>query len=231
MLIDTGIAGNPGEHFTLHGESSFAEKYQVENYEAFRAQFWKLATGGQQIAGVKNGAHRTYDQIFYKELFAWKGIVPESDPELLLNDLLPNCKHIIMVRNNKIRQAVSWWKAIQDNTWHLLPNQTYTNAAGFYEDKYDINALKHLYQEAVLRDIAAQDYLDQHGLAALTIAYEELIAHPKVVLKRVLNHLAIDLNFQLMPTFHYQQTANEINEDWVQRFRRDLQEGFEQKVW
>ncbi|MEL6945793.1 MAG: Stf0 family sulfotransferase, partial [Bacteroidota bacterium] len=127
MLIDTGVAGNPGEHFTLHGEKSFAKKYQVDDYESFKQAFWKLATGGQTIAAVKNGAHRTHDQIFYQELFALKGLSSESDPALLLDDLLPNCKHIILVRNNRIRQAVSWWKAIQDHTWHLLPEQTYTH--------------------------------------------------------------------------------------------------------
>lgn len=231
LLKDTRVAGNPGEHFTLHGESSFAEKYQVENYEAFREAFWRLSTNGQGIAAVKNGAHYTYDQTFYKELFTWKGLPTDSDPELLLSDLLPNCKHILLVRNNKIRQAVSWWKAIQDQTWHLLPKQTYTKSSAFYSDKYDFNALKHLYQEAVWRDVAAQDYLDQHGQTALTIAYEDLIAHPKIVLKRVLDYLEIDFDLQQMPTFHYQQTANAINEDWVQQFREEFQQEFGHKIW
>lgn len=231
LLKDTNIAGNPGEHFTLHGESSFVEKYQVKNYEAFQEAFWKLATDGQQVAGVKSGAHYTHDQTFYQELFSLKGLPADSDPELLLSDLLPNCKHILIVRNNKIRQAASWWKAIQGQTWHLLPTQTDANSADFYKDKYDFNALKHLYQEAVLRDTAAQDYLDQHRLTAITVVYEELIAYPKKVLKRVLDYLEIDFDLQQMPAFHYQQTANAINEEWVQRFREEFQKEFGHKVW
>ncbi|MEM6700848.1 MAG: Stf0 family sulfotransferase [Bacteroidota bacterium] len=231
LLIDTQIAGNPGEHFTLHGESSFAEKYQVESYDAFREAFWNLSTKGQGIAGVKSGAHHEHDQVFYQELFAWKGLPTNSDPALLFNDLLPNCKHILLVRNNKIRQAVSWWKAIQDQTWHLSHEQTYTQSADFYKDKYDFNALKHLYQEATLRDIAAQAYLEQHGLSRLTIAYEDLIAHPKKVLQRVLDYLEIKFDFQQMPAFYYQQTANAINEEWVQRFREEFQQEFGQRVW
>ncbi|MEM8523802.1 MAG: Stf0 family sulfotransferase [Bacteroidota bacterium] len=231
LLVDTGMAGNPGEHFTLHTAKDFATKYDVKDYESFKKAFWQLATGGQQIAAVKSGAHRTHDQIFYQELFALKGLPPNSDPELLLNDLLPNCKHLLVVRNNKVRQAASWWKAIQDHTWHLLPGQTYTNSTDFYKDKYDVNALKHLYQEAVLRDIAAQDYLDRHGVTAMTVVHEDLITHPKSVLKRVLEYLEIDFDLQQMPAFHYQQTANEINEEWVQRFREDMQKDFEQKIW
>ncbi|MEM9889035.1 MAG: Stf0 family sulfotransferase [Bacteroidota bacterium] len=231
LLEDTGVAGMPGEHFVKPSELDFADPNGNKTYAAYRNKFWELTTGGQAVAGLKKGAHTAYDQVHLEELFTLKGIPKESDPDSIWQDLLPNCKHIILIRNNKIRQAVSWWKAIQDDVWHLRGKENYTKSKDFYEDKYDAAALRHLYHEAVLREAAAQDYLAQRGLSALTIAYEDLIAHPKLVLQRVLDYIGIDYSVKGDLKFFYQKTADELNEEWTQRFRADLQKGFEQKAW
>ena len=39
LLADTGIAGKPGEHLTLHGESSLSEKYGAKSYNEIRTSW------------------------------------------------------------------------------------------------------------------------------------------------------------------------------------------------
>src|SRR5271157_3274354 len=36
----------------------------------------------------------------------------------ILESAFPSSRHIFMTRRNKVRLAVSWWKAIQSQEWH-----------------------------------------------------------------------------------------------------------------
>ena len=74
LLEDTGVAGTPGEHFIKPSELDFVNKNGKKTYEAYRDKFWELTTGGQQIAGLKKGAHTAYDQTHLAEIFALKNL-------------------------------------------------------------------------------------------------------------------------------------------------------------
>lgn len=231
LLEQTGVAGTPGEHLTLHGEEHLKEKYQVQTYAEFKQKFWELGSGGQNIMGLKKGYHIGHDTPLFQELCQLRNLPFDTSPALLYQDLMPNCKHIFLVRNHKIRQIVSWWKAIQDNTWHLTTGQKRTQTAHFYKDKYNLDAFRHLYYEITLREAAAQSYLEENGYIALTVAYEDLVAQPKDVLNRVLHFLEIDHQVTQAPHFYYKKTANAQSEEWVQRLRQDFQKGWDKPAW
>ena len=231
LLEATNKAGMPGEHITLHGEANLREKYKVETYEALQQKIWQVSTGGQNIAGLKAGRQKTYDKVVLDELRVLRGLSETVQEKEIWDDIFPNCQHIMLVRNNKIRQAVSWWKAIQDNTWHLTKGQNRTKDEKFYKDKYDFDALSHLYKEAVLREAAAQTYFDEYGIKALTIAYEDLISDTKRVMNIILQFLEIEHEFKDAFSFFYKKTANAHSEEWIQRFKDDLQKGWEKPAW
>ena len=121
-LEQTGMAGVPNEWFNIDADSSLCATYNCTTYEELLSKLWEMGSSDNGVFAVKQSLFKSrFDQL-QNELAQLQGIDPESlghDTELW-NDLFPNCKHIFLTRRNKIRQAVSWWKAINDNAWHLV---------------------------------------------------------------------------------------------------------------
>ena len=72
---------------------------------------------------------------------------------------------------------------------------------------------------------------DRYKIVPLTLVYEDFIQDFEGTIRTIVEYLEIETNeFHIAP-FYYQKTANERSEQWVQRFRVDLQEGWEKKIW
>ena len=133
---------------------------------------------------------------------------------------------------NKIRQAVSWWKAINDQVWHLKSGEQFENDMSFYEEHYDFDALMHLFKEASLRECAIEDYFRKHQLSAFSIVYEDFVMDYEGTIKKVIDFLEIEYDEIHIKAPHYTPTASKGSELWVQRFREDIQKNFQgAPVW
>lgn len=221
-LEQTGVAGKPGEFLDDADEKSFLTHYQAKSYQELKEKIWNLGTSENGVFGIKHAYHRTRYDKWISELKPLAQKQNQSD-EALWEDMFPKGKHILLTRRNKVRLAVSWWKAIQDNQWHLQPGQKREKDASFYEDKYDVNALKHLFREAILREAGTQAYFDTHGILPLTVVYEDFVRSYDQTLKGILDFLEISSQQFSIPPQYYSPTADDISEAWVQRFRKDLQ--------
>ncbi|MEM6345978.1 MAG: Stf0 family sulfotransferase [Bacteroidota bacterium] len=232
-LEQTGIAGKPGELLVLmeEHEPNLQRKYQVDSYEALRQKVWELGSSDNGIFGVKDPFHHDYYYKNFQELCDLRGLSPSDDHEAIWSDLFPNCQHIYLTRRNKVRQVVSWWKAIQDNVWHLESGQKHQNDPAFYDEKYNVDALTHLFKESVLKECAVQAYFSKHGIVPYTIVYEDMIADFETTIRGLLDYLKLDHSHIKIAAPYYQKTADDFSEQWVQRFRQDFQAGFQDKVY
>lgn len=230
LLEKLGYAGVPGEHFALHGKASLKEKYSINTYDELVHKVWELGSSPNGIFADKAGAHFHYHKQVVEEISNLKHVPLPESYEDIWRDIFPNCKHVLIMRINRIRQAVSWWKAIQDNQWHLYGDQTYEQDESYYDDKYNLDALKHLYNEAMLRDIANQEYLVRNGLKFITVTYEALATNTLFELNRVLDHVGLP-KADVVPQISIKKTTNRINEIWAERFKDDLQKNMEPKVF
>ncbi len=146
-------------------------------------------------------------------------------------ELFPQCQHLFLTRRNKLRQVISWWKAIQDQRWHLRPGESRDQVNQFYEGKYDFAALQHLLKECHLREAAIQQFFSINGISPFTIVYEDLIRDLPHELGRIHAFLGVkpELAHQATPSFL--PTRSEINDQWEARLREDLQAGWEHRAW
>ncbi|MEN0006653.1 MAG: Stf0 family sulfotransferase, partial [Bacteroidota bacterium] len=147
---------------------------------------------------------------------------PIDNHELIWSEIFPNAKHIYLTRRNKVRQAVSWWKAIQDETWHLRAGEKRAKGDDFYEGKYVFDALMHLFKELMLKECATQAYFSKHNIVPFTVVYEDFVADYEATIHRIINFLGIPHNGYTVATPKLQRTANAHSELWVDRFRKDL---------
>ena len=230
-LSATGVAGKPGEHFNLITAGSLAEKYGVSIYEALKQKLWETGSTSNGVFGVKYGMRSDGYQMHFEEILRLRHLEnrPDLDHEVIWSDLFPNCKHIYLTRRNKVRQAVSWWKAINDQVWHLQKGQSHENEAAFYEEKYDYDALWTLFKEANLRECAMQAYFSKYKIAPLNLVYEDMVLDFRGTINRILEYLEIAPANIPEVGFRLEKTSSGSSEEWVQRFRKDLQGG--QKIW
>ena len=141
-IEDTGRRGKPGEHLLIVNEGSLAAKYGVATYADLQQAIWDLGSSSNGVFGVKYALQNSVHQKILAELATF----PDADGrcgEALFQELFPNCRHLFLSRRHKIRQIVSWWKAIQDQLWHLQPGEEQTVTKQFFEDRYDLDALRH----------------------------------------------------------------------------------------
>ncbi len=232
-LEHTGIAGIPGEYFNVMDSETLCEKYGVDSYEALRQKIWDLGTSSNGIFGIKHTMHTSRYSLIFDEIKSLRGLSKESkvSAEELLGDFFPNCQHIYLTRRNKIRQAVSWWKAIKDNVWHLESSQEYMDEKEFYDENYDFAALKHLFTEATLRECAMQEYFSNYNIRPMTFVYEDMAKNFKSTIEQVLDYLGIERDKVQVKDSFYKKTATSNSEIWVQRFREDLQKNMGGKIW
>lgn len=228
-LEQTGIAGKPLELFNISEKETMCAHYEVNGYEELKSKLWSLGSTPNGVVAVKNSLYTSRYQQIIQELIDMTRDRNWTEAEIW-TDLFPNCKHIFMTRRNKVRQAVSWWKAINDGIWHKHNNDD-SNKDESLKDKYDSNALHHLLKETVLRECAIQEYFKNENINPLTIVYEDFISDYENTIRRILDFLELDhsnIIIQAPPIF---KTATDFSEEWVQRFRSELQQGWDKVIW
>lgn len=230
-LQSTGVAGKPSEWLNYHNNaSSLLKKYQLDSYSKLQQRLWQLGTTSNGVFGVKMGVCEPYFSNIIDTFRQFPGYDSQSDNRVeIWNNAFPNCKHIYMTRRNKVRLAVSWWKAIQSEEWHR--EQGKLPVAADLKDKYSYEAIAHLFAECNMREAAIQEFFDEGSIVPLTIVYEDFILSYQQTIKNILKYLELsDVENISIPSPPLEKLADKISEEWVQRFRRESQQGW-QNYW
>ena len=224
-LQSLGIAGKPSEW--LYDENlNLLDKYQLDSYAELQQKIWQLGSTHNAIFGVKMGACEPYFSRVINTLKKFPGCIPELNNRVKIwHNAFPNCQHIYMTRRNKVRLAVSWWRAIQSEEWHRETGKI--PIATDLRNKYDYDAISHLFAECTMREAAIQEFFNEGSIVPLTIVYEDFILTYEQTIRTILNYLALpEANNISISTPPLQKLADEESEEWVQKFRRERQSGW-----
>jgi trehalose 2-sulfotransferase len=230
-LEDTGIAGRPREWFTFASMADLLAAYGASDALTLRDELWRRAMTDNGVIGVKygmtEGRHRELMSVF-------AGALPDAvDPDgrIAWDAYFPACKHIFMTRRNKVRLAVSWWRAIKSEEWHRPNRSTPPTVVGDAPnrappadliDLYSYDAIEHLFVEANLREADMQDQFDRWGIIPWTVVYEDFIASYEPTVRGVLDYLQIpDRQRITIPAAAFDKLADEVSAAWTQRFHRE----------
>ncbi|MCI4668159.1 MAG: Stf0 sulfotransferase family protein [Bacteroidia bacterium] len=221
-LESTGIAGKPGEHFNLIHEKNLQEKYGVEGFEKLQQELWKVGSTPNGVFGMKLDQNGSIYPKWVKEVAELQGLASDTDNEAVFAELFPNCKHIYLTRRNKIRQAVSWWKAIKDEVWHLEQGQEFTDKEEFYKENYVPAALDTLVRQTVRKEADIQEFFSSYGYEPLSIVYEDMIQNFEGTIKRIVDFLEIPYQKLDVGDMFYKVTATQKSEEWVEKFTEEF---------
>jgi len=136
----------------------------------------------------------------------------------LLDRSFPDLRYVQITRRDKVRQAVSLWKAVQTQAWRA-------GAGGGerVEPVFSFRPINFLVRQLTAHDASWDAYFLGLGARPLKVTYEELAEAPEPVIGRVLEHLDIPVPDDLRldgPSLTVQ--ADERSEEWVRRFEEHL---------
>ncbi|MEZ4888535.1 MAG: Stf0 family sulfotransferase [Chitinophagales bacterium] len=107
----------------------------------------------------------------------------------LLQEVCVDIKFIWLIRRNKVRQGLSYWKADHTKKWHQYQKEApKEKVKNFLPTKKELN--KYVIQLA-LDDAHWEEFFTKNQIIPLTIVYEDFILNPDQTIKDVLNYLGI----------------------------------------
>jgi len=253
-LDKTGLAGHPQEYFEALRRSGVPrrphEYFDPERHAniverlAFREMLegapkpnplWHPDTYDQYLEWALNegttpngvfGAKLMWGYLgdFAELLRGIDGMAGRSLPDLL-SRAFPGLRYVQITRRDKVRQAVSLWKAVQTQAWQRDAGASDDGHDGrLLEPVFSFRAINYLMRELTAHDASWDAYFLGLGYEPLKVTYEELADSTEGVVHSVLEHLGIAApqDLQIGPP-RLSVQADEVSELWVARVLEHLE--------
>ena len=222
LLRSTGVAGRPESYFRREAMDAYANQWGVP----------RAVDGGIPIDAYLRAARaagRTPNGIFSARIM-WGTMTeltgalasvspdrPASELELLTH-AFGRTRFLHLRRIDVVAQAVSWARAEQTHYWHpgeeVIP--------GGRDPQFDRDLIGRLVDTIHAHEAAWDAWFIEQGLVPHEIAYEEVAADPAGVTHAVLDFLGLELPPDRSITVRDRRQADDLNADWIARFRSGL---------
>ena len=198
LLGATGVAGAPAEFFHPDKMAALRERWGVATLDEYVGELLARKTSPNGVFGAK--AH--WGQ--YRPAFG------DADPRAVLPD-----PHLVFItRRDRLRQAISWVRALQTRRWDAQDTPPMERPAAFDYD--DITAkLMRIDRE----EEAWEALFERHGIVPQRVVYEDFVAARDETVRAVLGALGIDAPSDLrLPPPVLGRQADDLSDEWVERY-------------
>jgi LPS sulfotransferase NodH len=260
-LEETGVAGRPEEYFEAlrhSGRPRRPEEYFIGVEDpSIRDHLGERAVGGEQQPRSPLWSRAAYDRYlewafeagttpngvfgaklmwgYFEDFVSLLRNVPayrEVPLAELLPAVFPDLTFVRVVRANKVRQAVSLWKAVQTATWR--EDQASAKAASLEDDssppyrnfieehrpqlRFHYRAIEHLLEQILIEESRWDAFFEHSGIKPLLVLYENFAADYETSTLRLLERLDLSPpgDFEFEPRMKRQ--SDNVNDDWVRRY-------------
>jgi len=260
-LEETGVAGRPEEYFEAlrhSGRPRRPEEYflGVED-QSIRDHLGERSVGSDPQPRSPLWSRAAYDRYlewafeagttengvfgaklmwgYFGEFVSLLRNIPEyRDVPLaeLMPAVFPDLTFVRVVRANKVRQAVSLWKAVQTATWR--EDQASAKAASVEEDgappyrsfveahrpqlRFHYRAIDHLLEHLLIEEASWDAFFEHSGIKPILVLYENFAADYEASTLNLLDRLDLTCpeGFEFEPRMKKQ--SDRINDDWTKRY-------------
>ncbi|HLG63328.1 MAG TPA: Stf0 family sulfotransferase [Ktedonosporobacter sp.] len=211
-LINTRLAGRPAEYFGQPQTETMLKRWSLTGYEQCLAIILKEGTTPNGVFGGKIIWPSFED--FINHLREIPGCATLPVPELL-SAIFPHLRHIWISRRDKVRQAISHWKAIQTDVWMTARSQHFSEK----EVIFNYNVIERLRRSIEYDEQEMQQYFTSSGIQPFKVVYEDFVQNYQETLQQILDYLHIPLLKNLaFAEQRLKKQADEQSEMWVQRY-------------
>lgn len=227
-LESTGIAGTPREWFNCPPD--LLETFHQTSYVELQEYLWNLGTTPNGIFAINHSYYEPHFSQLIETLRKFPACPPEETRRTKIwEHVFPNHRHIFMTRRNKIRLAVSWWRAIQSGEWHVSTGEPRKSVD--LSNAYSYDAINHLYNECSMREAGIQEFFTEGNISPLNIFYEDFVQGYEKTVRTILDYLEVDSQSVTIAPPALTKTADTVSEEWTQRFREERQNGWINRGW
>jgi LPS sulfotransferase NodH len=205
-----GILGDPEK---LGPAPDYSSLDGIDDYAEHLARAFEYGTTANGVFGAKlMWGHVDDFTTFAHRLPAFAGLPLDE----LLPAVFPRPRYIWVTRRDKVRQAVSLWKAIQTEAWRD------DDSPAEHEPEYHEEALDHLVKMLADHDTQWEAFWGRTGIDPLVISYEDDLseAGPERAVRRVLRHLDLPVPPSWSAPRSMRRQADERSERWVDQYRQ-----------
>jgi trehalose 2-sulfotransferase len=247
-LTATGVAGRPEEYFQFRARTGFPRRPQeyfegaadseifdilgprtrveedearydpsrFERYDGYLAWALEAGTTPNGVFGAK--VMWGYFNGFVTGLrWAVPGRQRLSVCELAPS-VFPNLRYLSVTRRDKVRQAVSLWRALQ--TWSWSSDQV--PAVGTEHLVYSHAAIAHLIRDIEAHEYEWRAYFRECGVEPLTIVYEDFAGRYEDTVRDILRHLEIpEAETAAIAAPHKRPQSDDVSRQWADRYRAE----------
>jgi LPS sulfotransferase NodH len=227
-LESTGVAGVPREWFNCPPD--LLSTYRKTTHAELQDYLYKLGASPNGVFGISHSFYEPHFSQLVETLREFPACASTATSRTAVwESVFPNHRHIFMTRRNKVRLAVSWWRAIQSGEWHVPTDEPRKPAD--LTDKYSFDAINHLYNECSMREAGIQELFAEGGIVPLNIFYEDFIQNYEGTVRTLLDYLELDSASVTIAPPALTKLADATSEEWVQRFREERQKDWGNRGW
>lgn len=140
---------------------------------------------------------------------------PDESVVQVLSAALSSPKYIYLTRRDRLRQAVSFARAIQTEQWSSLDSVS-------SEPRYDRDAITAARRALEAEESNWEQFFARHGIRPYRLVYEDLDAVPHDTLAALLRFLGYEEARSIaLPSSQLHRQADGETEVWVERYRRE----------
>ncbi len=233
-LKETGLPRSPRDYFKKtsnrelldlignysRGDNAAPILTGFTSYSDYLTNALEKGTTPNGVFGAKLMWGYLEDFLFYlRDVPAYKDLpVPQ-----LFATIFPNLHYIHISRQDKVRQAISLWRAIQ--TWSWRREQGGASSRPARELVFNYAAIDHLVQRTLVHEEAWKQYFAENAIQPFSVVYEELTGAYQETALQILRYLKIPLPAPV--TFgerQMKQQADTLSEGWYEHYHQIKQE-------
>ena len=142
----------------------------------------------------------------------------------LLNAAFPELRYVFVSRSDKVRQAVSLWRALQTWVWRKAEGHDDKEPLPDQRAVYSFDAIDHLLDQLRRHEDSWRGFFFRIGQRPLSVLYEEIAGDLDAAVERVLDGLDLQRPDAASPLVQQpmHRQSDELSESWVQNYLEDV---------
>lgn len=246
LLASTGVAGNPQEYFEARADTGlpphpgyflaglprtgtgirddprpadgpvYSDLRAVDGWESHLERTFRSGTTENGVFAAKLMWSQLPD--LEQHAIAVPELAGASGSELL-GRLLGSPSYVWMRRRDKVRQAISLWRALQTRSWRLETSAVDLDEPTLY---YDFEGIEHLRRRLTADDESWGRFFLHSLIEPLELVYEtDVETNPVGAVIRVLGHIGVDVPPGWEPAARMVRQSDRLNDTWHEAYHRD----------
>jgi LPS sulfotransferase NodH len=249
LLASTGVAGDPREFFEARAETgmpphpgyflaglprtgagirddlrptdapAYSDLRTVDGWRAHLERTFDLGTTANGVFGAKLMWNQLPDvEQHAAALPEFAGLTGSE----LLERLFGHPRYVWMRRRDKVRQAISLWRALQTRTWRL----EHPHANGDVPVlSYSFDGIEHMRRRLSADDEAWGRHFLRHAIDPLELIYEtDVTPDPAGAVSRVLQYIGVAVPHGWAPAARTARQSDGLSDEWHAAYHREATE-------